>query len=330
MTREDLIKECRGCNLPTDGLLKPSLYSKLRKELKGIQWVPALCFPNQTTYLQDLNLAQYEVVPVEPLHDLKEHINNLLKELPKHLTNKEKVLFEKARRVVLLISSQRLESLPHIFLTSQTLSFLKSYLKMKCTRHTLSRLVIFFFVEKEYGGTQMKRALDDPWALDDHRNDEEHNDSLQCPDYTNDTQESVDQESLNQESICNNLVIISNIEAAELSDNECDEVHVDAGGCGDEGADVDSYGHCDSGGVENTDVIHSHEANLHQVEDHSKKKNRSKQSWGWHRLGNKYIGNQACHICFKIIGSDTSCKYPRQGQESPSQEGKLSKKILSK
>lgn len=85
-------------------------------------------------------------------------------------------------------------------------------------------------------------------------------------------QESVDQESLNQESICNNLVIISNIEAAELSDNECDEVLVDAGGCGDEGADVDSYGHCDSGGVENTDVIHSHEANLHQVEDHSKKK----------------------------------------------------------
>ena len=90
--------------------------------------------------------------------------------------------------------------------------------------------------------------LDDPWPLDDHRNDEEQEDSLQCPDYTNDTQESVYQESLNQESICNNLVIISSIEAAELSDNECDEVHVDAGDCGDEGADdVHNFGHCDSG-----------------------------------------------------------------------------------
>ena len=29
---------------------------------------------------------------------------------------------------------------------------------MKCTRHTLSRLVIFCFVENEYGGTQMKRV----------------------------------------------------------------------------------------------------------------------------------------------------------------------------
>jgi len=78
MTKDDLIKECRGRNLPTDDLLKPSLYSQLREELKGIQRVPALCFPNQTSSLQDLNLAQYEVVPVEPLHDLKEHINNLL------------------------------------------------------------------------------------------------------------------------------------------------------------------------------------------------------------------------------------------------------------
>ena len=101
MTKDDLIKECRGRNLPTDGLLKPSLYSQLREELKGIQRVPALCFPSQTSSLQDLNLAQYEVVPVEPLHDLKEHINNFLKELPKHLTNEEKCLFEEAVEAVI-------------------------------------------------------------------------------------------------------------------------------------------------------------------------------------------------------------------------------------
>ena len=57
----------------------------------------------------------------------------------------------------------------------------------------------------------------------------------------------------------------------------CDEGHVDAGDCGHEGADnVHSCGHCDIGGggvVEDTeDVINSHEATLHQVKDHSKKK----------------------------------------------------------
>ena len=101
MTKDDLIKECRGRNLPTDGLLKPSLYSQLREELKDIQRVLALCFPHQTFSLRDLNLAQYEVVPMQPLHDLKEHINNLLKKLPKHLTNEEKVLFEEAVEAVI-------------------------------------------------------------------------------------------------------------------------------------------------------------------------------------------------------------------------------------
>ena len=52
----------------------------------------------------------------------------------------------RCKKSSLLISCQRLESLPHIFLTSQVLSFLKSYLKIKCTRHTLSRLVSDFLL----------------------------------------------------------------------------------------------------------------------------------------------------------------------------------------
>ena len=40
--KDDLIKESTGRNLPTDGLLKPSLYSQIREKPKGIQWVPAL------------------------------------------------------------------------------------------------------------------------------------------------------------------------------------------------------------------------------------------------------------------------------------------------
>ena len=41
------------------------------------------------------------MVPVEPLHDLKEHINNILKELPKHLNDNESDLFGEAVEAVL-------------------------------------------------------------------------------------------------------------------------------------------------------------------------------------------------------------------------------------
>ena len=101
MSKDELIRECRGRQLQSDGLLKPALLGNLREELKGVQRVPALCFPNQTASMKDLDLGQYEVVPVEPLHDLKEHINNILKELPKHLTEEENALFEESVEAVL-------------------------------------------------------------------------------------------------------------------------------------------------------------------------------------------------------------------------------------
>ena len=66
MSKDDMIRECKGQNLPTDCLLKRALQSQLREELKGIQQVAALCFPDQSASMKDLNLTQYEVVPVEP------------------------------------------------------------------------------------------------------------------------------------------------------------------------------------------------------------------------------------------------------------------------
>jgi len=42
MSKDDMIRECKGQNLPKDGLLKPALQSQLREELKGIQRVPVL------------------------------------------------------------------------------------------------------------------------------------------------------------------------------------------------------------------------------------------------------------------------------------------------
>ena len=48
-----------------------------------------MCYPDESASINDLNLTQYDVVPLEPLNDLKEHINNMLKELPKYLTDEE-------------------------------------------------------------------------------------------------------------------------------------------------------------------------------------------------------------------------------------------------
>ena len=102
MSKQELIRECKGRHLPTDGLLKPTLETQLSKEIKGIQRVPALSFPEQDSSMKQLNLEQYEVVPVEPLHDLKEHINTVFKELKKkHLNEEENSLFNKAVEAVL-------------------------------------------------------------------------------------------------------------------------------------------------------------------------------------------------------------------------------------
>ena len=51
--------------------------------------------------MKELKLTQSEVVAAKLLHDLKEHINNILKELPKHLTDEEKTLFEEVIEAVL-------------------------------------------------------------------------------------------------------------------------------------------------------------------------------------------------------------------------------------
>ena len=59
---------------------------KMQKELKehlcGTSRIPALCFNNSSSTMEDLNLKQYEVSPIEPLHDTKGHIKNIWDILP--------------------------------------------------------------------------------------------------------------------------------------------------------------------------------------------------------------------------------------------------------
>ena len=42
----------------------------------------------------------YEVLPTEPLHDIKEHISNVVTEIVAHLPDEEKALCEKAVELV--------------------------------------------------------------------------------------------------------------------------------------------------------------------------------------------------------------------------------------
>ena len=42
----------------------------------------------------------YEVLPTEPLHDVKEHIANVVSEITHHLTDVEKVAFQQTLELV--------------------------------------------------------------------------------------------------------------------------------------------------------------------------------------------------------------------------------------
>ena len=42
----------------------------------------------------------YEVLPTEPLHDVKEHISNVVTEIVAHLPDEQKALFEKSAELV--------------------------------------------------------------------------------------------------------------------------------------------------------------------------------------------------------------------------------------
>ena len=82
------------------------------------------------TSITDLNLEKYKVVPVEPLHDLKEHINRTLKELPKHLTDNELILFfEEALEAVLSTKEKLRGSDYHLFFLALKLEVIAIFLQ---------------------------------------------------------------------------------------------------------------------------------------------------------------------------------------------------------
>ena len=57
--------------------------------MHGTQRLPALFFYERTKTAEDLMLKEYEILPCEPLHDVKGHIINLYEEIPYHACNED-------------------------------------------------------------------------------------------------------------------------------------------------------------------------------------------------------------------------------------------------
>ena len=68
---------------------KKDLVPRLRKALLGIKQVPILSLHKPVEDLSQMRLARYEIVMVECMHDIANHIDNILDELPHHLNKKD-------------------------------------------------------------------------------------------------------------------------------------------------------------------------------------------------------------------------------------------------
>ena len=96
LTKGDLVTELRG-----RGLIEESHKSKqlmeyaLTQELCGVKMVPGLLYGHEFKEIRNV-LPDYEILPVEPYHDIPSHIKNAYTELPHHLNQNEKEILEHA------------------------------------------------------------------------------------------------------------------------------------------------------------------------------------------------------------------------------------------
>ena len=82
------LRSCIDVDMP-----KAQLVAKLKSILEGVQRVPSLLLSCPTSELKQFNLQRYSILPCEPLHDLKGHLNNLLSNVPTLLTGELKPMF---------------------------------------------------------------------------------------------------------------------------------------------------------------------------------------------------------------------------------------------
>ena len=88
LSKGEIEEELTSRKVYDDGT-KAELQGALDEQLCGKQRVPALLFSRPGASLESLNLSKYEILPCEPLHDIGHHIENVLTELPHHLSEDE-------------------------------------------------------------------------------------------------------------------------------------------------------------------------------------------------------------------------------------------------
>ena len=88
LTVHDLTRELTSRGI-YEGETRKEKEKLLVEEMSGVQRVPALLYTAPMATLKSINCQDYEVLPFEPLHDIGKHIENILVELPAHLTAKE-------------------------------------------------------------------------------------------------------------------------------------------------------------------------------------------------------------------------------------------------
>ena len=94
LTKGDIVTELRG-----RGVIEESHKSKhlmeyaLAQKLRSVKMVPALLYGNEFKEIRNV-LTDYEILPVEPCHDIPGYIKNVYTELPHHLNQTEKETLE--------------------------------------------------------------------------------------------------------------------------------------------------------------------------------------------------------------------------------------------
>ena len=61
--------------------------------MRGCKRVPAILYDQPLNSLRNINCAKYEICQFEPMHDIANHIEHILNEIPEHLEKKKKKKF---------------------------------------------------------------------------------------------------------------------------------------------------------------------------------------------------------------------------------------------
>ena len=150
LRKEDLKTEVIGRGLEVDGDKKEDYQKALTTELAGQCRVPALLYHEPSTPLEDLGLSKYEILSCEPMHDLSNHITNLLEELPNHVTEDVASVLQECKDLTLGQKEKRAFDFRCLIITISSQLRGKAPLKVQQLIDTLVQMAeILFKPEKD-------------------------------------------------------------------------------------------------------------------------------------------------------------------------------------